>query len=121
MLSASDQNVLDAIAHSLEFDVFSISSAAGHTSVHGIDWETLLHATGLAEEALDGAAGRLLAAGLIGCGGTPYAVFSWRLGGKSSTFFWLTREGRCAIVEHDRRIEDEEPGRREGNSRSSGK
>jgi hypothetical protein len=109
MLSAIDKNVLDAVAHSLEFDVFSISSAAGRKRMRGIGWETLKRATGLSEEALDGAAGRLLAAGLIGCGGTPYAVFTWRLGSRSATFFWLTREARRAIVERDRRFEGGKP------------
>lgn len=109
MMSATDQNVLDAVAHSLEFEVFSISSVGGRETVHGMRWLTLQRVTGLTDDALDQATGRLLAVGLIDCGGTPYSVFGWRLGRRSSAFFWTTTEARRAIAERDRHIEPMPP------------
>jgi hypothetical protein len=101
-----DQHVLDAVAHSLEFEIFSISSATGRDVVHGIRWNTLQRITGLADYALQESTCRLLAAGLIDCGGTPYSLFGWRLGRRSSAFFWATNEARRVIAERDRRIEE---------------
>lgn len=110
MISMMDQHVLDAVAHSLEFEVFSISSATGRDVVHGIRWSTLQRITGLSDYALEESTGRLLAVGLIDCGGTPYSIFGWRLGRRSSAFFWATNEARRVIAERDRRIEEGDTG-----------
>jgi hypothetical protein len=105
MLSKIDHHVLDAVAHSLEFEVFSISSATGREIVHGIKWDTLQRITGLSEDTLDASTGRLLSMGMIDCGGTPHILFGWRLGRRSSSFFWATNEARRLIAEQDRQSE----------------
>jgi hypothetical protein len=106
MISTMDQHVLDAVAHSLEFEVFSISSATSREVVYGITWNTLQRITGLTEDALEESTRRLVAAGLIDCGGTPYSIFGWRLGRRSSAFFWATTQARRLIAEHDRCIDE---------------
>ena len=97
MSSVIDQNVLDAIAHSLEFEVFSIESARGRETVHGIGLERLQIITGLSAQELDASTTRLSEAGLIDCGDATHSVFDWLLGQRPATCFWVTPAGHRLI------------------------
>ncbi len=101
MMSNPDQHVLDAVAHSLEFEAFPISSAKGRDVVHALKWDTLQRITGLSADTLEESTGRLLMAGLLNCAGTPYSIFGWKLGRRSSAFFWATNRARRLLAEHD--------------------
>lgn len=97
MYSVIDQNVLEAIAHSLEFEVYSIESAEGREIIHGLGWERLQAITGLTTQELEASTIRLSASGLITCGGASHSVFDWLLGQRPATCFWVTPAGHRLI------------------------
>lgn len=105
MLTATDQNVLEAIANSLEFEVYSVESSEGRETLHGLSWERLQLATGLTTRDLEAATIRLAAAGLIACGDNSDSVFDWLLGERPATFFWATQTGHRLIIDHNEDIE----------------
>jgi hypothetical protein len=96
-----DRNVLEAIAHSLEFELYSIESSDGMDTVYGLGWNRLQAITGAATPELEASTVRLAAAGLIHCGGASHSVFDWLLGQRPATFFWATVEGHRWVAGRD--------------------
>ena len=104
MIDSLDQNVLEAIAHSLEFEVYSIESSDGMETVYGLGWSRLQEITGLATPDLEASTIRLAAAGMICCGGASHSVFDWLLGQRPATFFWVTPKGHQRISSLEQRV-----------------